>query len=67
MSFIIDLGKDTDKVLMTRIQDRNIDLELKWNKGLEYCYDTKTYKDYCVVKQIQINMDHEGYKDVPVI
>ena len=67
MSFIIDLQKDTDKVMMNRIDNMDIILEIKWTKGLEYCFDTKTHIDYSKIKQLQIRMDEQGWKNVPVI
>lgn len=67
MSFIIDLNQDTDRVMMNRIDTMDIDLEIKWKKGLEYCFDTKTYIDYQKVKQLQIKMDEQGWKNVPVV
>lgn len=64
--FIIDINKDSHRVMMNRINTKGIILKTVWKEKTEYCFDTIEYKDYVWCKELQIQMDRY-YNNVPIV
>jgi len=64
---IVDINKDTHRVFLNRLDKQEVKTKIVWKDNSEYCLDTLSYEDYCKAKQLQIRMDNEGYKNVPIV
>ncbi len=65
--FTLDLNQDTHRVFLTRINKRELKVTIKWKHNTSYCLEPSTYDDYSKIKDLQIQMDEEGYKNVPCV
>lgn len=64
---IVNINEDSHRVFISRLDKQEVKSHIVWANKEEYCIDPVSYQDYSKAKNIQINMDNQGFKNVPIV